>query len=133
MDCVATPQQNTANAWAGRMIGVGNVIGYLRSVRPNVSNYYSGYINLPKYLPALGKTQFQILCILAPISLVITVIITCVTIRESDPALLFTLPGQDRDQSGIQVAINVRYSYNFSLTIDVDEYFSPSSSNSTDL
>jgi solute carrier family 45, member 1/2/4 len=30
VDCVPTPQQNTANAWAGRMIGFGNVFGYLR-------------------------------------------------------------------------------------------------------
>jgi len=32
VDCVPTPQQNTANAWAGRMIGIGNVIGYMRSI-----------------------------------------------------------------------------------------------------
>ena len=31
VDCVPTAQQNTANAWAGRMIGFGNVVGYLRS------------------------------------------------------------------------------------------------------
>jgi hypothetical protein len=31
VDCVPTEQQNMANAWAGRMIGVGNVLGYLRS------------------------------------------------------------------------------------------------------
>ena len=30
VDSVPTPQQNTANAWAGRMLGLGNVLGYLR-------------------------------------------------------------------------------------------------------
>lgn len=35
VDCVPTPQQNTANAWAGGMIGVGNVLGYLRFVYPH--------------------------------------------------------------------------------------------------
>ena len=32
VDSVPTPQQNTANAWAGRMLGLGNVLGYLRSL-----------------------------------------------------------------------------------------------------
>jgi solute carrier family 45, member 1/2/4 len=32
VDSVPTEQQNTANAWAGRMLGVGNVLGYLRSL-----------------------------------------------------------------------------------------------------
>lgn len=30
VDWVPTAQQNSANAWAGRMLGIGNVIGYLR-------------------------------------------------------------------------------------------------------
>jgi hypothetical protein len=55
----------------------------------------------------LGKTQFQILCILAPILLVLTVIITCVSIKEVDPALLFTLPGQELEQRGIPSALSV--------------------------
>src|SRR5579859_4836003 len=66
----------------------------------------SGYINLPYYLPFLGETQFQILCILAPVLLVITMIITCITIKEVDPALLFTLPGE-HSEKGFQAAINV--------------------------
>jgi len=71
----------------------------------------SGYIDLPRYLPPLGETQFQILCVLGPTSLVITVIITCVAIKEVDPALLFTFPGQEsEDKGGIQTAISVRHS-----------------------
>ena len=108
VDCVPTDQQNTANAWAGRMIGVGNVLGYLRSPKlTRLCTDGSGYINLPYYLPSLGETQFQILCILAPVSLVITVIITCVAVREVDPALLFILPGQEESERGIQAAISV--------------------------
>lgn len=57
----------------------------------------------------LGETQFQILCMLAPVSLVLTVIITCVSIKEIDPALLFNLPGQGPEQSGMQSAISVHY------------------------
>jgi hypothetical protein len=69
----------------------------------------SGYINLPKYLPSLGTTQFQILCILAPVSIVITMGITCVFIKEVDPQLLFSLP-EDPDaekKSGVQAALHV--------------------------
>jgi len=66
----------------------------------------SGYIDLPYYLPFLGTTQFQILCILAPVLLVITMLITCITIKEVDPALLFLLPGE-HSEKGIQAAINV--------------------------
>ena len=108
VDCVPTDQQNTANAWAGRMIGVGNVVGYLRSPKLTpLCTDGSGYINLPYYLPSLGETQFEILCVLAPVSLVITVIVTCVAVREVDPAFLFTLPGQEQDKKGIQAAISV--------------------------
>jgi hypothetical protein len=77
---------------------------------PSVSGRadFSGYINLPRHFPSLGDTQFEILCILAPVSLVITVIITCITIQEVDPALLFTLPGQETEnKGGIQSALHV--------------------------
>jgi solute carrier family 45, member 1/2/4 len=108
VDCVPTEQQNVANAWAGRMIGVGNVLGYLRSpTSPRIVANFSGYINLPYSLPALGKTQFQILCILGPVSLVVTVLVTCLAIREVDPALLFQFPGQEENEKGVQVAISV--------------------------
>ena len=110
VDSVPTPQQNTANAWAGRMLGLGNVLGYLRSTTPTFSGRgadCSGYTNLPKYFPSLGETQFQILCVLAPVFLVITVIVTCTAVKEVDPALLFVFPGQGTDQGGIQAAISV--------------------------
>jgi len=111
VDSVPTPQQNTANAWAGRMLGLGNVLGYLRSPLPALFRHggtdYSGYTNLPKYFPSLGETQFQILCVLAPVFMVITVIVTCTAVKEVDPALLFVFPGQGTDQGGIQAAISV--------------------------
>jgi hypothetical protein len=136
VDCVPTPQQNTANAWAGRMIGIGNVVGYLKFL-PLLSVDGSGYINLPKYFPSLGRTQFQILCILAPVSLVSTMTVTCVVIKEADPALLFSLP-EDPDaekKSGVQAALHV-FSFFFlveMLTLDFDEYFSSSRSRPSNL
>lgn len=69
----------------------------------------SGYINLPRLFPAFGETQFQILCVLAPVSLVTTAIITCICIKEVDPKLLFTFPGQEQEESkgGTQAALSV--------------------------
>lgn len=58
------------------MTGVGNIIGYI-----------FGYMDLPKYLPFLGHTRFQILCALASMSLIVTLIISCSYIQERDPRL----------------------------------------------
>jgi solute carrier family 45 protein 1/2/4 len=69
-------QQEVANAWASRVTGVGNIFGFI-----------CGYLDLPKILPFLGKTQFQVLCALASISLSITLLATCLYIKERDPRL----------------------------------------------
>ncbi|KAJ3088840.1 hypothetical protein HK102_007812 [Quaeritorhiza haematococci] len=64
-------QQEEANAWGGRMIGFGNVVGY-----------FMGYINLPSIFPFLGETQLKVLCVIAITWFIITVAITCVSVRE---------------------------------------------------
>ncbi|GLI79749.1 hypothetical protein PoHVEF18_008090 [Penicillium ochrochloron] len=69
-------QQEVANAWASRVTGVGNIFGFI-----------CGYLDLPKILPFLGKTQFQVLCALASIALSITLLATCLYIKERDPRL----------------------------------------------
>jgi solute carrier family 45 protein 1/2/4 len=56
------------------MTGVGNILGYI-----------FGYMDLPKIVPSLGNTQFKVLCVLASVSLCITVAISCVYIKERDP------------------------------------------------
>ncbi|RDW78792.1 putative sucrose transporter [Aspergillus mulundensis] len=76
VDNAPAHQQESANAWASRMTGVGNIIGYIL-----------GYINLPKLFPFLGHTRFQILCALSSISLVVTLLISCSYIQERDPRL----------------------------------------------
>ena len=67
-------QQEDANAWAGRITGVGNILGYL-----------SGYVHLPKHLPWLGHTQMQVLCAIASFAICSTVLISALYIRERDP------------------------------------------------
>lgn len=76
MDCAPTHQQEAANAWAGRIVGVGNILGYL-----------SGYLHLPKLLPFLGDTQFKVLCAIASMVLCVTLGISCLSVKERDPRL----------------------------------------------
>jgi len=61
---------------ASRVVGVGNIIGFL-----------AGYMNLPKHLWFFGNTQFQILCAIASIALVSTVTLSISTIRERNASL----------------------------------------------
>lgn len=58
VDYAPTHQQEDANSWAGRVTGIGNILGYL-----------SGYMNLPHIFPWLGNTQFKVLCVIASVSL----------------------------------------------------------------
>lgn len=76
VDNAPTHQQEDANAWAGRITGVGNILGYL-----------SGYVHLPSIFPWLGRTQFQALCSIACVVLCGTVLISSLYIRERDPRL----------------------------------------------
>ncbi|RDA86741.1 hypothetical protein CP532_4188 [Ophiocordyceps camponoti-leonardi (nom. inval.)] len=76
VDCAPPGQQELANSMAGRLTGVGNIIGYL-----------AGYSNLPDRLPFLGRTQFQILCAIACVALSVTITLSVFFIREADPRL----------------------------------------------
>lgn len=76
VDNAPTHQQDAANAWASRMSGVGNIIGYL-----------FGYVDLPRYLWFFGDTQFKVLCVIASVAMAFTLSITCSTIGERDPRL----------------------------------------------
>ncbi|CAB16264.1 plasma membrane sucrose/maltose:proton symporter Sut1 [Schizosaccharomyces pombe] len=71
VDSVRSDQQHEANSWAGRMIGVGNVLGYLL-----------GYLPLYRIFSFLNFTQLQVFCVLASISLVLTVTITTIFVSE---------------------------------------------------
>lgn len=74
VDCGPAHQQEAANAMASRLIGLGNILGFI-----------AGYVNLTQPLWFLGQTQFQILCAIASVSLAVTVGISCVFVHERDP------------------------------------------------
>lgn len=88
VDGAPSHQQESANAWASRITGVGNVLGYI-----------FGYLNLPKHLKFLGGEQFQVLCALASIVLSSTVLITVLTIKERNPQN--EPPSKDDNETGI--------------------------------
>ncbi|CAG8949445.1 hypothetical protein HYFRA_00005074 [Hymenoscyphus fraxineus] len=76
LDCAPSHQQETANSMASRVVGVGNIIGYV-----------AGYVDLPKYVWFFGNTQFKVLAVIACISLSTTVALSVSTIKERDPRL----------------------------------------------
>ncbi|KAI0841662.1 MFS general substrate transporter [Hypoxylon sp. FL0890] len=76
VDCAPPHQQEAANSMASRLVGVGNIIGYI-----------AGGINLPKYLWFFGSTQFKDLCAIASIALLSTVALSITFIRERNPQL----------------------------------------------
>jgi solute carrier family 45 protein 1/2/4 len=71
VDVSPLESQNEANAWAGRMIGFGNVMGY-----------FVGFLDLPRLVPLLGNTQLKCLCFITIGVLVATVAITCASSPE---------------------------------------------------
>lgn len=74
VDCAPAHQQEAANAMASRIVGVGNIVGYI-----------AGYINLPSFLWFFGDSQFKILCAVASICLAATIILSTSVIKERDP------------------------------------------------
>ncbi|KAK0389410.1 hypothetical protein NLU13_2985 [Sarocladium strictum] len=76
VDCAPAHQQEAANAMASRIIGFGNIVGYI-----------AGYVKLSTFLWFLGDTQFKILCAIASIALFVTVGISVTLIPERDPRL----------------------------------------------
>ena len=75
VDNAPSHQQDSANAWASRMAGFGNILGYL-----------FGFVNMPDYLPILGATQFKALCWIASCYMALTINISCFAISERDPS-----------------------------------------------
>lgn len=69
-------QQQPANAWASGMMGAGTILGYV-----------FGYLNLPKYLPFLGDSQFKVLCVISSLSLALALLFSCSFITERNPNL----------------------------------------------
>ncbi|KAJ2339385.1 hypothetical protein GGF43_006656, partial [Coemansia sp. RSA 2618] len=66
VDVLPASRQDAGTAWASRMIGIGNVAGYLM-----------GFLDLVGLLPFLGSTHMQVLTTIASTVLAASVAITC--------------------------------------------------------
>ncbi|RIA98477.1 major facilitator superfamily domain-containing protein [Glomus cerebriforme] len=71
VDCLPPSQQEEGTAWAGRMVGIGSVFGY-----------FMGFVDLVEVFPFLGKTQLQVLCVIASVILLTSDVITCWAVTE---------------------------------------------------
>ncbi|KAJ1948019.1 hypothetical protein EC988_005343, partial [Linderina pennispora] len=69
LDIPPLAQQDLANAYAGRMLNLGSVSGYLM-----------GFMDLRALVPA--QSQMQALCVLAILVFVVTITWTCLAVRE---------------------------------------------------
>ncbi|RHZ75896.1 hypothetical protein Glove_208g179 [Diversispora epigaea] len=70
VDCLPPSQQEEGTAWAGKMVGIGSVIGY-----------FMGYINLMPIFPFMGD-QLKALCVFASISLLLSDALLCWAVSE---------------------------------------------------
>ncbi|KIM23207.1 hypothetical protein M408DRAFT_332490 [Serendipita vermifera MAFF 305830] len=71
VDTLPTSQQERGNAWAGRMLSVGSVVGF-----------FVGNLPLPTVFPFLGRTHLQVLCVITSFLLILAHIVTCFTVEE---------------------------------------------------
>lgn len=68
-------EQELVNAFSSNMGNITNVFGY-----------FTGYVDLVKYLPSFlggGTTQMKALCNIGIVVFVISIAVTCLTIRET--------------------------------------------------
>ncbi|VEU21336.1 DEKNAAC102372 [Brettanomyces naardenensis] len=87
VDVVPTSQQQIANAWAARMIGIFNMVGFC-----------FGSANLPRLFPFLGNTQFKVLSVLVTILMGSMTTFCCWYIKERNPKRDITIRMQRKRQ-----------------------------------
>ncbi|CCU98822.1 unnamed protein product [Malassezia sympodialis ATCC 42132] len=75
LDHASASEQNEANAWHGRMLHIGNIVGY-----------WCGWVDLASWpaLAWLGGGQFRRFAVLSLVCMGVCVGITCVTTHESN-------------------------------------------------
>ncbi|KAJ1957595.1 hypothetical protein GGI12_004981 [Dipsacomyces acuminosporus] len=71
LDIPPLDQQDLANAYAGRMLNLGSVSGYMM-----------GFLDLPSLVPWKTNSQMQALCLVAIVVFITTVTWTCVSVKE---------------------------------------------------
>jgi len=89
VDVLPTSEQELGNAWAGRMFGLGSVLGFL-----------IGYIDLVVIFPFFGRSQLEVLVVLASGILLMTHGLTAFSVKER--ILLKTEDSRNGSQSAFR-------------------------------
>ena len=71
VDTLPSSQQERGNAWAGRMLSFGSVVGF-----------WVGNWDLPALMPWFGRSQLQVLCVLTSLGLLAAHALTCFAVKE---------------------------------------------------
>ncbi|KAG2131037.1 major facilitator superfamily domain-containing protein [Suillus clintonianus] len=71
VDTLPPSDQPSGNAWAARMLAIGSVFGF-----------FVGEIDLPRWLPFLGRVQLEVLAVIASLLLLLTHSLTSVCVKE---------------------------------------------------
>lgn len=87
VDVTPTSQEQIANAWAARMIGIFNILGFC-----------FGSTDLPKLLPFFGNTQFKVLSIIVSIMMFSITVFCCWYIKEKNPKEDFMIRQQRKQE-----------------------------------
>lgn len=74
VDTLPPSGQPSGNAWAARMLAIGSVLGF-----------FVGEVDLPRWLPFLGRTQLEDLAVIASLLLVSTHLLTSICVKERIP------------------------------------------------
>ncbi|CAG8498279.1 9096_t:CDS:2 [Ambispora gerdemannii] len=71
VDSLPPSQQEEGTAWAGKMGGIGSVVGY-----------FMGFVDLIAIFPFFGDTELKVLCVLASLTLIACNVITWYSVKE---------------------------------------------------
>lgn len=94
VDTLPSSQQERGNAWAGRMLSFGSVLGF-----------WVGNWDLPVLMPWFGRTQLQVLCVLTSLGLLAAHALTCLAVKERVLLAASRVDGGARKKRGAMSAL----------------------------
>lgn len=112
VDVVPTDQQQVANAWAARMIGIFNLFGF-----------WLGTLNLIEIFPFLGDSQFKVLTIIVAFLMILLTSFSIYLIKERNPQTDVTLINQRETNNNKLNSLGIKSSLNDSVLNQLINFF----------
>ncbi|GMM43900.1 hypothetical protein DAPK24_004750 [Pichia kluyveri] len=112
VDVVPTDQQQVANAWAARMIGIFNLFGF-----------WLGTLNLIQIFPFLGDSQFKVLTIIVAFLMILLTSFSIYLIKERNPQTDVTLINQRETNNNKLNSLGIKSSLNDSVLNQLINFF----------